>query len=302
MVLCGLRPTIIMECAGRALSFWSYQLANQFHLQATIAKNAQRNFELLEGEINKIFSEANTQINALTSKIQAMEVEEQTLRRTCEELRLREEQTSKQLSAANQLYQKLKQQYTQGASSPSLVHAHHQPAQVRREIDPHANSNPYGQRRPELQHRGPDPERLGRAKYFPATAGPYSQAPTSTVPPVGGSWSNPTAAQYIRDTPSRRLPTLNPRNSREPLSSTSRTLPSRFQMPPTSSKTHGLNNLGRVPEVSDGNFGRGPIEPGILGAPLGRSSHKRVDTLSTQLGTRPPSRTYGPPHGSMPRR
>ncbi|KAK4215683.1 hypothetical protein QBC37DRAFT_120313 [Rhypophila decipiens] len=29
MVLCGLRPTVIMECAGRAPGFWSYQLANQ---------------------------------------------------------------------------------------------------------------------------------------------------------------------------------------------------------------------------------------------------------------------------------
>lgn len=29
MALSGLSPTIVMECAGRALSFWSYQMTNQ---------------------------------------------------------------------------------------------------------------------------------------------------------------------------------------------------------------------------------------------------------------------------------
>lgn len=29
MALSGLSPTVVMECAGRALSFWSYQMTNQ---------------------------------------------------------------------------------------------------------------------------------------------------------------------------------------------------------------------------------------------------------------------------------
>ncbi|KAK4238179.1 hypothetical protein C8A03DRAFT_15339 [Achaetomium macrosporum] len=29
VALSGLGPTVVMECAGRALSFWSYQMANQ---------------------------------------------------------------------------------------------------------------------------------------------------------------------------------------------------------------------------------------------------------------------------------
>lgn len=123
-----------------------------------------------------------------------MELEEQTLRLTCEELRRREEQTSKQLAVANQLYQKLKQQYTQGGSSPSSVHAH-QPTQGQREMDLLANSNLYSQRLPESQYRRPDPEGLEGAKYFPATAGPYSQAQTNTVPSAGEAWSKPTTSR-----------------------------------------------------------------------------------------------------------
>jgi len=33
MALCGLNPMAVMECAGRALSFWSYQMANQMSVQ-----------------------------------------------------------------------------------------------------------------------------------------------------------------------------------------------------------------------------------------------------------------------------
>ncbi len=29
VALSGLSPTVVMECAGRALSFWSYQMTNQ---------------------------------------------------------------------------------------------------------------------------------------------------------------------------------------------------------------------------------------------------------------------------------
>jgi E3 ubiquitin-protein ligase CCNP1IP1 len=31
VALCGLNPIVIMECAGRAVSFWSYQMANQMY-------------------------------------------------------------------------------------------------------------------------------------------------------------------------------------------------------------------------------------------------------------------------------
>ncbi|KAH6856501.1 hypothetical protein B0I37DRAFT_367600 [Chaetomium sp. MPI-CAGE-AT-0009] len=41
VALSGLGPTVVMECAGRALSFWSYQMTNQmsvlsFSLQALL--------------------------------------------------------------------------------------------------------------------------------------------------------------------------------------------------------------------------------------------------------------------------
>ncbi|KAK3904078.1 hypothetical protein C8A05DRAFT_14030 [Staphylotrichum tortipilum] len=39
VALSGLSPTVVMECAGRALSFWSYQMTNQMsvYLPASMA-------------------------------------------------------------------------------------------------------------------------------------------------------------------------------------------------------------------------------------------------------------------------
>ena len=35
-VLCGLSPTVIMECAGRALNFWAYQTTSEMFVIAGI--------------------------------------------------------------------------------------------------------------------------------------------------------------------------------------------------------------------------------------------------------------------------
>ncbi|KAM7186900.1 hypothetical protein V8F33_011572 [Rhypophila sp. PSN 637] len=213
MVLCGLRPTVIMECAGRALGFWSYQLANQFHLQATIAKNSQRNYELLEAEINNIYSEANTQINTLTSKIQGWCL--QSPSDICVVLTIDSQpwkprsrpydgparssvyernKPRSNLAVANQLYQKLKLQYNQGESSPSLAQAR-QSAQLRRDVDPLPNPEPYGQRAPEPQFLGSGQERPERAKYFSASTAPYPRVQPSPGQFVGGAWNKPATTQ-----------------------------------------------------------------------------------------------------------
>lgn len=119
-----------------------------------------------------------------------MQLEQQTLRETCEELRQREGQISHQLSITDQLYQKLKQQYTQEGLSPGPLSAHH-PAQLQRVIDPHANPDAYSKRPLESQYWGPGQEMHERAIYDPDTTGPYSKVQQAPAPVVGGAWSKP---------------------------------------------------------------------------------------------------------------
>jgi E3 ubiquitin-protein ligase CCNP1IP1 len=86
VALSGLSPTVVMECAGRALSFWSYQMTNQMsvppsegltglQLTGESSYQARKNSKLkaycaeLQGEVENIWGQANQRITTLTTKI-----------------------------------------------------------------------------------------------------------------------------------------------------------------------------------------------------------------------------------------
>ena len=88
VALSGLSPTVVMECAGRALSFWSYQMTNQMFvcpprthglcwlwLTGRSSYHARKNSKMkdycveLQGEIENIWGQANQRISTLTTKL-----------------------------------------------------------------------------------------------------------------------------------------------------------------------------------------------------------------------------------------
>lgn len=86
MALCGLNPIIIMECAGRAVSFWSYQMTNQMYpfpahrpwvplltwprmFQLQKNKDLQQQCLNLEGEVENMWNQGNARISSLTAKM-----------------------------------------------------------------------------------------------------------------------------------------------------------------------------------------------------------------------------------------
>lgn len=87
IALSGLSPTVVMECAGRALSFWSYQMTNQMsvslleegfpgaRLQLKSSYQTQRSSQLkeycteLQREVENIWAQANQRITSLTTRI-----------------------------------------------------------------------------------------------------------------------------------------------------------------------------------------------------------------------------------------
>ncbi|KAK3688453.1 hypothetical protein B0T22DRAFT_535637 [Podospora appendiculata] len=116
VALCGLSPTAVMECAGRALSFWSYQMTNQILCQQQANKSLQLHCAKIEQEVDSIWSQGNTRISALTAKIKDMELEEQGLRRKCEDLRLSVAEKNKKLAQSQELYNKLKRRLSKPQS------------------------------------------------------------------------------------------------------------------------------------------------------------------------------------------
>jgi E3 ubiquitin-protein ligase CCNP1IP1 len=90
-VLSGLDPTKIMECAGRGLAFWTYQTTQEmypfFDIHAetrlltgarlynqTMGKNLAEKYSHLNGQLDKIVGDANSEIQALQTKIKGTRI------------------------------------------------------------------------------------------------------------------------------------------------------------------------------------------------------------------------------------
>jgi E3 ubiquitin-protein ligase CCNP1IP1 len=89
-VLSGLSPTVIMECAGRALSFWAYQATQEVYVplappssatelitmqsvyQEMVVKSLDDRYATLNQQMDKIIREANAEISGLRAKMQSI--------------------------------------------------------------------------------------------------------------------------------------------------------------------------------------------------------------------------------------
>ncbi|RDL29719.1 Cyclin [Venustampulla echinocandica] len=107
-VLSGLNPNIIMECAGRALSWWAYQATQEIIYQEYLAKNLSEKYSALNLQMDKIIHDANSEISNLRSKISNLQVELDGVRRKNEDLtQAMREKTRKHLQT-QEMFDKLK--------------------------------------------------------------------------------------------------------------------------------------------------------------------------------------------------
>lgn len=71
-VLSGLSPNIIMECAGRALSFWAYQATQDICYQQYLYKTLSEKYSSLTMRLDKTVNEANSEIGNLHRTISSI--------------------------------------------------------------------------------------------------------------------------------------------------------------------------------------------------------------------------------------
>jgi hypothetical protein len=69
-VLSGLSPSIIMDCAGRGLAFYSYQVSQEVIYQEHLAKSLTEKYANLNQQMDSLINDANTQIKCLQDKVQ----------------------------------------------------------------------------------------------------------------------------------------------------------------------------------------------------------------------------------------
>ncbi|CAD6448664.1 3b4b70bb-6926-4e5f-8011-0c84d4c8c40c [Sclerotinia trifoliorum] len=107
-VLSGLTPGVIVECAGRALSFWAYQTTQEIVYQEYLAKSLTDKYSTLNTQMDKIIHDANSEISSLRNKIISMSTDQDALRRKNEELNHHLREKNKKLLQTQELYDKMK--------------------------------------------------------------------------------------------------------------------------------------------------------------------------------------------------
>ncbi|KAK5998137.1 E3 ubiquitin-protein ligase CCNB1IP1 [Cladobotryum mycophilum] len=70
-VLSGLSPNIIMECAGRALSFWAYQMTQELYYQQHLYKTLTEKYSSLSVRLEQTVNDANSEIENLHQRIRS---------------------------------------------------------------------------------------------------------------------------------------------------------------------------------------------------------------------------------------
>ncbi|KAJ4857479.1 zinc-RING finger domain-containing protein [Trichoderma breve] len=71
-ILSGLNPSIVMECAGRAVGFWAYQITQNLHYQQHLCKTLQEKYSDLWTRCDQINRDADAKINGLRGKLESM--------------------------------------------------------------------------------------------------------------------------------------------------------------------------------------------------------------------------------------
>ncbi|OJD23344.1 hypothetical protein ACJ73_05300 [Blastomyces percursus] len=85
-VLSGLDPHTIMECAGRALAFWTYQSAQEIFYQEYLGKSLTEKYGALNQQMDKVIHDANSEISNLQNRISEMQMNQEQLQKKNHEL------------------------------------------------------------------------------------------------------------------------------------------------------------------------------------------------------------------------
>ncbi|KAK7720433.1 hypothetical protein SLS57_005522 [Botryosphaeria dothidea] len=113
-VLSGLSPTIIMECAGRALAFYSYQTTQEIMYQEYLARSLTEKYTTLNTEMDKVVHDANTEIANLRERLQAAEQEQKRLENDMHKMADAYKEKTKTQAHLQKVYTQLKAQVLAG--------------------------------------------------------------------------------------------------------------------------------------------------------------------------------------------
>ncbi|KAI5293240.1 hypothetical protein KEM52_005723, partial [Ascosphaera acerosa] len=107
-VLSGLDPNTVMECAGRALAFWTYQVTQEIFYQEYLGKGLTEKYGALSKQMDKVVHDANLEISSLQARLQDTQLaHDQALKKNQELIELYRDKCRKHTQVTN-LYNILK--------------------------------------------------------------------------------------------------------------------------------------------------------------------------------------------------
>ncbi|KAL2849545.1 hypothetical protein BJY01DRAFT_262198 [Aspergillus pseudoustus] len=107
-VLSGLDPTTIMDCAGRALTFWTYQTTQEVFYQEYLVKSLTDKYTGLNSQMDKVIHNANTELSAMQARLSDMQTAHDQLRKKNQELVEMYREKCKKFSQITNLYNLVK--------------------------------------------------------------------------------------------------------------------------------------------------------------------------------------------------
>jgi len=123
-VLSGLSPNVIMECASRALAFWTYQATQEIVYQEYLAKNLTDKYTSLNSQMDKVVNDANNEITKMQNQMSSLQVDQEHLKTKHEELIQAYREKNRKLMQSQELYDKLKRRerlgHVQGAAADAV--------------------------------------------------------------------------------------------------------------------------------------------------------------------------------------
>ncbi|KFA77077.1 hypothetical protein S40288_07960 [Stachybotrys chartarum IBT 40288] len=113
-VLSGLSPNVILECAGRVLSFWAYQVTQDIYFQQYRYKTLAEKYSALNLRLEKTMNDANAEIESLQHKNNDLVAEFDNLRRKNDEYAQAYKDKHRKLLQTQELYEKVRRKAEMG--------------------------------------------------------------------------------------------------------------------------------------------------------------------------------------------
>ncbi|TVY13576.1 E3 ubiquitin-protein ligase [Lachnellula arida] len=219
-VLSGLSPNTIMECAGRALSWWAYQTAQEIVYQEYMAKNLSEKYSSLNLQMDKIINDANSEISNLRNKVSNMQIDQDSSRRKNEELLQALREKSRKHMQTQELYDKLKRRamlgQVQNAASDAVDH----------NIQASVTANRYVDRLDEQNQHPPQPHFTNQQSISQQNSGPPDDGRNMGPPSFrGGNGGNEWAGYSSRESIQQIHPIQTPSTHRQRFAPENQPLP-----------------------------------------------------------------------------